>query len=172
MLIGAHIHDTRAAKLQQHPVESVKLVHSKPLQHSTDQAPRAACSGACLPLRAITPNITSNNVCPRAACSGPEKHPNPNPNQSSAAVFTDLTGRAKKTTQVCVKFREGREVCKKGASCRKLHITPKKICTNPSYQETGICSNWSKCRCRHPWDEEKWGSHNDAYEKYLKLQAK
>ena len=92
--------------------------------------------------------------------------------ESAATLVKDLTGRTKKTTQVCVKFREGREVCKKGPSCRKLHITPKKICTNPSYQETGICSNWSKCRCRHPWDEEKWGSHNDAYEKYLKLQAK
>ena len=136
---------------------------TQPFQHNTSTEPpsQAACS-----------EVGKSTQAPQAACGGASK-PGTNPRpQSIAAVTTDLTGRVKKTTQVCVKFREGREVCKKGASCRKLHITPKKICTNPSYQETGICSNWSKCRCRHPWDEEKWGSHNDACEKYLKLQAK
>ena len=54
--------------------------------------------------------------------------------------------------------------------CRKMHIFPKKDCKNASYLSCGICSNWSKCRSRHPWDFEKWGGKDDAYEKYKATQ--
>jgi len=73
------------------------------------------------------------------------------------------------TKQVCVKYREGQVVCK-DPSCRKLHVIPKRDCKNASYMSMGICSNWSKCRSRHPWDERKWGDKEEAYRKYVEMQ--
>ena len=82
------------------------------------------------------------------------------PRASSSLSQGSLT-----TKQVCTKFREGHEICE-DPKCRKLHIFPKKDCRNESYLQCGICSNWSKCRSRHPWSVSKWGDKNDAYEKF------
>ena len=84
-----------------------------------------------------------------------------NPREGASLLLT--------TKQVCTKFREGQEVCR-DQKCRKLHVFPKKDCRNASYLECGICSNWSKCRSRHPWDQEKWGNKTDAYEKFKEIQ--
>merc|ERR1712167_258488 len=73
------------------------------------------------------------------------------------------------TKQVCIKFREGQVVCK-DPHCRKLHVIPRKDCTNASYVKFGICSNWSKCRARHPWDQDAWGDKDEAYARYQKAQ--
>lgn len=75
----------------------------------------------------------------------------------------------KPTRQPCIRYREGREVCRRGVYCKRLHFIPKKDCTNRSYLLTGICSNYSKCRCRHPWDTERWGDHDLAYKKHLEM---
>jgi hypothetical protein len=56
--------------------------------------------------------------------------------------------------------------------CRKLHIFPQKDCKNDSYLQCGICSNWGKCRSRHPWNTKQWGDKTEAYEKYKERNKK
>jgi len=73
------------------------------------------------------------------------------------------------TKQVCTKFREGQIVCD-DPHCRKLHIIPRKDCTNACYVKFGICSNWSKCRSRHPWDQKRWGDKEAAYARFKHAQ--
>ena len=73
---------------------------------------------------------------------------------------------SKGTSQLCVRHREGRERCRRGAYCERLHIVPTRDCTNKDYLTTGICSNYSRCRSRHPWDEEAWGDKDIAYRKH------
>ena len=72
----------------------------------------------------------------------------------------------KPTQQICVRYRDGQEVCRKGVYCKRLHIIPTKDCTNTSYLATGICSNYSKCHSRHPWDAEQWGDRETAHQQH------
>ena len=72
----------------------------------------------------------------------------------------------KPTSQICVRYRDGQEVCRKGVYCKRLHFIPTKDCTNPSYLATGICSNYSKCHSRHPWDAEQWGDRETAHRQH------
>ena len=83
----------------------------------------------------------------------------------SPCMATSPVKAQKATRQVCTKFREGQVRCN-DPNCRKLHITPRKDCQNASYLKTGICSNWSQCHSRHPWDE-KWGDKDAAYQRFL-----
>ena len=85
-------------------------------------------------------------------------------------VSYDEAGRerwCKGTTQLCVRHREGRERCHRGAYCERLHLVPTHDCTNKGYLTTGICSNYSRCRSRHPWDENAWGGKDTAYQRYI-----
>jgi len=75
------------------------------------------------------------------------------------------------TQQICVTHREGREVCPHGSYCKRQHIFPTKDCTNLNYLTTGICSNYSKCHCRHPWDTMRWGNHEEALLTHLQKQG-
>merc|ERR1712025_1220844 len=97
-----------------------------------------------------------------------EEHPR-DPNWEQYCQYRKQKEQQKQTKQVCTKFREGQVVCD-DPTCRKLHIMPKKDCTNDSYKKFGICSNWSKCRSRHPWDARRWGDKDAAYAKYKDAQ--
>jgi hypothetical protein len=79
--------------------------------------------------------------------------------------------KALTTKQVCTTYREGHEVCD-DPQCRKLHIFPQKDCKNDSYLQCGICSNWGKCRSRHPWNTKQWGDKTEAFEKYKERNKK
>ena len=46
------------------------------------------------------------------------------------------------------------------------------VCEMQDYEKYGFCSNWYECKCRHPYDERKYGPWETSLAKYRELAGK
>ena len=72
---------------------------------------------------------------------------------------------------LCLSMRE-RGRCGKSACPYDHTVKGDTVCQMQDYQKYGFCSNWYECKCRHPYDERKYGPWESSLAKYRVLADK
>ena len=72
---------------------------------------------------------------------------------------------------ICLSMRE-RGRCNKPGCSYDHSIKGETVCQMQDYLKYGFCSDWYECKCRHPYDENKFGPWDSSLAKYRELAEK
>ena len=110
-------------------------------------------------------NRINVEVCPVATGPGSDG------NQGWGSPIMALQGSGGRQKGLCLSMRERGRCSKPG--CPYDHtVKGESVCESQDYQKYGFCSNWYECKCRHPYDERKYGPWEASLAKYREMADK